>query len=133
MTEQEANKEVCLKFFRHLASREFEDALACVADDIVWWVQGDTAGSGFRYGKDSLFPNLKRQLRENLQISFGHLTAEEDRVALEMKSQAVLANGRAYANTYHFLLTLKNGLICNGKEYLDTKHLSEVMYSSGSK
>ena len=115
-----------------MGKREFDDALACVADDVVWWVQGDTKGSGFRYGKDSLFPNLKAKLVADLEITFGFLTAEHDRVALEMKSSGTLSTGKVYANTYHFLLTLRDGLIISGKEYLDTKHLAEVMYANES-
>jgi ketosteroid isomerase-like protein len=132
MTKLEANKELCRKFFTHIGKREFTHALTCVSDDVIWWVQGDTPASGYRHGKDSLFSDLEGSLSSDLTISFGDLTAEDDRVALEMRSHATLTSGKSYANTYHFLLTIKDGLITQGREYLDTKHLCETIFASGN-
>jgi len=126
----EANKAVCKELFAHLSQGEFDQAIACLSDDVVWWVQGDWPGSGAHNGKDSmrnLLAALKAGIAGNIQFTPGHLTAEDDRVALEMTSSAVLKNGKHYNNTYHFLMTVKDGKICRVKEYLDTKRLIDTM------
>ena len=56
------------------------------------------------------------------------VTAEGDRVAVEWEGNAVLANGKAYANQYLMLFTFRDGKICQVNEYFDTKLADEVMW-----
>ena len=128
MSTLDKNKSVCRAFLTHIGRRQFDDALALVHDNVVWWLQGDFARSGFREGKDTLFTNLAQVLATDLELEFGHLTAEEDRVAVEMESRGKLANGKDYRNSYHYLFFVKDGKIRECHEYLDTKHLAEVMF-----
>lgn len=53
-------------------------------------------------------------------------TAEGDRVALEMESYGVKANGTVYNNLYHFLITFSGGKITSLREYMDTYHAKLV-------
>ena len=130
MTAIEANKAACRKFYSHLSRREFAEVLACVSDDVVWWVQGNLPVSGTHHGKagvERLLEPLKIGLAADLEIKFGELTAEEDRVALEMESTALLVNGKTYRNTYHFLFWIRDGKIVRAKEYLDTQTLAGLL------
>ena len=68
---------------------------------------------------------------EQLQIvadsrQFRSGEVSSDRVALEAYSNANLANGNKYNNTYHFLFVVKNGKIKVIKEYMDTQHAAHV-------
>jgi ketosteroid isomerase-like protein len=54
----------------------------------------------------------------NLEIK--HLTAEEDRVALEAVGSAQFADGADFLNYYHIAFTLADGKIVKGRAYLDT-------------
>jgi ketosteroid isomerase-like protein len=57
------------------------------------------------------------------------VTAEGDRVAVEAQAHAALKNGRIYRNTYHFLFIFRDGKICQAKEYNDTLHAREVLWT----
>jgi ketosteroid isomerase-like protein len=131
MTDLSANKRVCIEFLNHLAKREFAESLDIVSDDIVWWVQGSWEIPTTYHGKAGvqiLLDALDGALASDLTIELGALTAEEDRVAVEMKSTAALKSGKTYAMTYHYLFRVRDGLIVEGKEYLDTKHLAESVF-----
>jgi ketosteroid isomerase-like protein len=132
MADLESNKALCRKFLGHMTRIEIPEALACVTDDVVWWVQGHWPNGNEHHGKKAvelLFDNVKHLLDGPLAIELGALTAEDDRVAVEMRSLAVFRNGKTYKNTYHYLFTIRDGLISHGKEYLDTKHLFETVFS----
>jgi ketosteroid isomerase-like protein len=131
MTDLETNKAFCRKFLGHLARIEVDLAVACLTDDIVWWVQGDWPNGNEHHGKVAfarLFDLVTDLLEGELTIELGAFTAEDDRVAVEMRSHAVFKNRKTYQNTYHYLFTLQDGLISQGKEYLDTKHLFETIF-----
>lgn len=135
MSNLESNKAVCKAFFTHLGKRDFAKALNYVADDIVWWVQGDWEGAGFYEGLEAvkaLLAPLKDALATDVHFTFINFTAEDNRVACEMTGTARTMGGADYRMTYHFLLTIKDGKIHRGKEYLDTKHLWDVLLSKYS-
>jgi ketosteroid isomerase-like protein len=56
------------------------------------------------------------------------MTAEGDRVAVEAKSFATMEDGRVYANSYHFLLTVRDGKVTTVREYMDTIHARETFF-----
>jgi len=127
-----ANKQICKKFLHHMTSIEIPEAMACITEDVIWWVQGDWPNGNEHHGKAAvaaLFDNVKHLLDGPLGYELGALTAEEDRVAVEMRSLAVFRNGKTYKNTYHYLFTIRDGLIASAKEYLDTKHLFETVFA----
>ncbi len=59
------------------------------------------------------------------EVTFGAITAEEDRVALEAEIRGKLPDGRLYTNTYHYLMFFRDGKILRVKEYLDTQAAAE--------
>jgi ketosteroid isomerase-like protein len=61
----------------------------------------------------SIFPG-------GVKVSFGAITAEDDRVAIEAATEGTLPDGRVYTNLYHYLMTFRDGLVWRVKEYLDT-------------
>ena len=54
------------------------------------------------------------------------MIAEGDKVAVEARSHADLVGGGVYANEYHFLVTLRDGLVQSVREYSDTHHMKET-------
>jgi ketosteroid isomerase-like protein len=61
----------------------------------------------------SIFP-------DGVTVSFGAITAEDDRIAIEAATEGTLPDGRVYTNLYHYLMIFRDGLIWRVKEYLDT-------------
>ena len=58
------------------------------------------------------------------------MTAEDDRVAVEATSFATMEDGRVYANSYHFLVTIRDGKVATVREYMDTIHARETFFGS---
>jgi ketosteroid isomerase-like protein len=132
MSTIEDNKAVCRKFHVSIMEGKFDDAANLVAEDAVWWVQGNMVVSGFHRGRDAIKALLEplKALPYGVRFEFGAVTAEADRVSVEMVAHAKLGEGREYNNTYHFLFTVKDGLIVQCKEYLDTKATYEALFQT---
>jgi len=117
----EANRQLALDFLRSL---ETGPRYELVDEDARWWIQG--------YGFLPLaeFKALaKRSLetRAPSHMLIRHVTAEEDRVAIECDGKGRFHDGRAYQNTYHFLMFVRGGLIREVHEHHDTAYAREVM------
>jgi ketosteroid isomerase-like protein len=90
-------------------------------------------------GKPHLFGYAGEQGRETIcaymaspsifvggvETTFGAITAEDDRVAVECETRGVLPDGRVYTNMYHYLFVFRDGLVWRVKEYLDTQSAAE--------
>jgi len=59
-------------------------------------------------------------------IAVTGVTAEGDRVAIEGTGRGRLRNDRDYDNTYHFLMTVRDGRVESVREYMDSQHVAEV-------
>jgi ketosteroid isomerase-like protein len=51
-------------------------------------------------------------------------------VAVEAQAHATLKNGKIYRNTYHFLFIFRDGKIWRAKEYNDTLHVRDVLWTA---
>ena len=109
----------------NLWAGRWDAAFDALTDDAVWWVAGVPA------------PLTKAQFREvcleahriykgKPQTIPKRVTAEGDRVAMEAESDADLINGNHYHNHYHYLFVVRDGKVCEPKEYMDTKHAAEA-------
>ncbi len=129
MSNLEANKKTCLKFFELATSGQFDAARALLHDDVTWWILGDLPTSGTHAGPEAvinLFGMLGQFLAPPIKLNFTELTAEEDRVAVEMNGDCKFVDGTPYRTFYHLLFRIKDGKIFSGREYFDTKYVSEV-------
>jgi ketosteroid isomerase-like protein len=126
----EQNKETAKKFLAASVAHDAETFESLLTEDATYWVQG----------KQHLFAYAGEQTREQicaymrtpsifkdgLRQKFGEVTAEGDRVALEVEVDGIAPNGKRYNNSYHYLLFFRGGKIARVKEYVDTYHASEV-------
>ena len=130
MNDIQANKRVCLRFFELISAREYAQAMQLLHENVEWWVNGDLPSSGTYHGREAvtgLFGLLRDNVPAGLKINFTALTAEEDRVAVEMNSEGVFTNGREYRNIYHMLFWVRDGSIVKTHEYFDTKYTAEIL------
>jgi len=127
----EQNKQTAMKFLQVMASHEntewLEDAMC---DDATYWTCGkphlfDYAGT--RKKKDFIAwartPSIF--IDGGAKASFGAITAEGDRVAMESQTRGTLPDGRVYTNEYHYLFTFRDGKVLQVKEYMDTQAAAE--------
>jgi ketosteroid isomerase-like protein len=74
----------------------------------------------FAQGILSAFP-------DGIKFNITGITAENERVAVEVSGEAIHASGKNYNNKYHFLLKIKNGKILELKEYMDTQLAAKIL------
>ena len=124
----EENKEVVVEFLRRFSAGQFESAFDLLADDATWWVAGNFPLSGTRSKTDmaELVKGIVENMPSGLTLTPKVMTAEEERVAVEVESYGKHKNGRIYNNKYHFLFTVKDKKIHIVREYLDTMHTNWV-------
>ncbi len=126
----EENKKIALAYF---AERSAGDPRAFdrLADSATWMIMAK-GPMGATKTKDE----LKKILVQNtarfeapVKLTVTGVTAEGDRVALEVQGYAKLKNGRTYENLYHFLFIVRDGKIQVGKEYCDFGYAAQVFSS----
>ena len=122
------NKKIATEFFNSLSSGT-EDYLDFYTDDSTIWTAGDNAIGGTRSKKEivefaqgilAAFPN-------GITFNITGMTAEDDRVAVEVSGESIHASGKPYNNKYHFLLIIRDGKIIQLKEYMDTQLAAKIL------
>lgn len=134
MATTDANKVIVRKFFATFSKGDVDGVIRMMDEAGTWWVSGAIEGMSGTYPKAELaglLDGARALYREGaLRITPVTMTAEDDRVAVEAKSFATMKDGRIYANSYHFLVTLRDGKILGVREYMDTVHARETFFGS---
>jgi hypothetical protein len=101
----------------------------------VWWLAGEPeqfaiAGTKNKAELAEMLATIGKGMPNGVRLTITGVTAQGDRVAVEMNADGVSATGREYRNHYHDLLEVRDGKIHAGREYLDTAHAQEVIVGS---
>jgi ketosteroid isomerase-like protein len=126
----EQNKKTAVEYLAASVKHDAPRLAEMMTDDATYWVQG----------KPHLFPAAGEKSREEilkymatpsifkdgLAQKIGEVTAEGDRVAVEVETKGVAPNGKLYNNTYHYLFIFRGDKILRVKEYVDTYHAAEI-------
>jgi ketosteroid isomerase-like protein len=119
----EQNRATAIKFITTMEDHVgFDESL--VTDDFVWWSPGFGEFSREKFKR--LVPRLEPIMPKRPHMTIVGVAADGDRVAVETTGQCILASGRDYRNTYHFVLLFENGLVKMLREYVDTKLVAEI-------
>jgi uncharacterized protein len=125
----EANKATAIALLQASAIHDGARFDELMHPDATYWV----------IGKPHLFAYAGEQTRAQIcaymasptifvggvRTTFGAITAEDDRVAVEAEIIGTLPDGRVYTNVYHYLMWFKDGKVLRVKEYLDTQSAAE--------
>lgn len=134
MTSTKDNKAIVTEFFATFSKGDVAGVIDMMHDDGSWWVAGQIDGMSGTYSKEELeglLEGARALYREGaLRITPTSMTAEADRVAVEAESFATMADGRIYANSYHFLIAIREGKVSSVREYMDTVHAKETFSGS---
>ena len=124
----EENKEIAIMFFEALSSGT-ETYLDFYNDDSIIWTAGDNAIGGTRSKKEIIdfAQGILAAFPKGISFNITGITAENERVAVEVSGESTHASGEAYNNKYHFLLKIKNGKILELKEYMDTQLAAKIL------
>jgi ketosteroid isomerase-like protein len=125
----EQQKERAVTFLRGLENPEAKFA-DLITDDFEFEMMGRLPGVSPIRGKDAFLkstpPMLKAMFPNGLNIKLHTVIAEGPHVAIQAESDTIAANGKKYANRYHFYVLFKGEKIAQVREYNDTNHVREV-------
>lgn len=116
MATTEANKALVHRYLQAVRDGDIETIEALQHPNVKWWVLGRGELSRDEFNKAVRSGLLSAQERS---VTLTGLTAEGERVAYEAEGEYRFAD-RVYRNNYHNLLVIREGLIVEGREYMDT-------------
>jgi ketosteroid isomerase-like protein len=127
----ELNKKKVADFFSRFATKDIAGAMSMTSDQFTWWIGGKKelfpmAGVKTKAEMTALLENMLDRMQTGLTITPKAMIAEGDKVAVEAESYGVAGDGGIYNNEYHFLVVVRDGVIEEIKEYLDTMHTAHV-------
>jgi ketosteroid isomerase-like protein len=117
------NHQVARDFLAAVASGDLPDAL--LTPDMSAWLT--TGGSIDKSRYQSGVRTLRAVCASPIKFTIDALTAEDDRVVAEARSEATLVNGAKYQNTYVFVIRVSDGRIASVAEHYDALVVQEVL------
>ena len=123
-----SNKAIAMRFFE-LMLRGKSDRLAdLIAPDFRIWSSGELWLGGWASRNEFLDyaaggGGANPMFSSPMRLDFGPMTAEGDRVCVESEAHASLTEGGEYNNHFHFSFRIRDGLIIEMKEFMDTLHV----------
>ena len=76
-------------------------------------------------GLQDTVDRLKLAFPNGLHMTYGPIICEGDEVAMQCKSDTVIANGRKYSNVYHVYVRFEGDKIAEIREYADMNRARE--------
>ena len=105
-----------------------DEAISLLTEDATWWVIGDpqrlkVAGQKTSEQTVRMLKNMHKALPQGMAYQIIGITAEHDRVAVEVEAEGAWKDGRPYRNTYHFLFCVRDNKVATIREYMDTMQI----------
>lgn len=123
--------EVVRAYYAEISEGRFAEAAARLSPELVTWIIGEGSwplgGLHDVSSMKKIHAIVAERFPEGLSVTVKGLTVEGERVAVEAETYGTRVDGKVYNNQYHFLIVVKNGLICERREYLDTIHAKELL------
>jgi ketosteroid isomerase-like protein len=122
------NKKITKEFFEALSNGS-DEYLDFYTNESIIWTAGNNAIGGTRTKEEvvSFAQNILAAFPTGIKFNITGMTAEGDRVAVEISGEAIHASGETYNNQYHFLLRIQDGKILELKEYMDTQLAAKIL------
>ena len=117
MAEKE-NLELVKSYMSKITGGDVEGALGMCHDETAF--QGPNGSVTDKDGVRAIFAQIGPLLVNPMEQEILGSTCQGNRVAIEATARTLLANGREYANIYHFLFEVEGGKITASREYCDT-------------
>ncbi len=120
----EDRKTTCREFLLALGNGDVAGVTSRATDDLRFTTKGTSMFSATRNLTEvvELVGMLDALTTTPFVAEFPSMTAEDDRVSVEMAGHAELVGGGRYDNVYHFLFRFRGDKVCSVDEYLDTKY-----------
>ena len=129
MADIAANKRLVTNFLERFIEGGIDAAATLLADDAVWMIPAKSrfGASLDRRQAIEAFRGTGEFFTGRMRFEIHGITAEGDRVAVEVENWVNLNSGGVFNNLYHFLFVIRDGRIAQVKEYFDTLYVSEAL------
>jgi len=119
-----ANKRVVARLFELLNAGAHDEAVSLFTNDFIWSIPESIPGGGEKSAAEfrELLTGLMSMFDGQPQYTVVSMTAESDRVSVELLGAGHLKNGNHYRNHYHMLFFLSGTSIRRVNEYVDTHY-----------
>jgi ketosteroid isomerase-like protein len=94
-----------------------------VTPDFGWWMSFHHSIMNL----DEMRQHIKNVALPPLEMEVIGVAAGEDRVAVEVQGRCLLPGGVRYDNNYCFVMVFRDGLVCQVREYCDTKLAADTV------
>jgi ketosteroid isomerase-like protein len=124
----DANKSLVRAWIDSISAGDQATMVGLLDEDMQMETMGSSVMSKCRSRDEMLrdFAMLAAVLPNGVKFQVRTVTAEDDRVSVEVQGHAISAQGLAYDNQYHFMFVVQGGKIRVVREYVDTKLVDEV-------
>ena len=130
----EDNKRCVLAYLDALCRGDRDAAFAAFSEDATWTRPPSLGGTGVYRGRDAIFrvyfaadEDLYETGTRHYDIEILGVTAEADRVAVEMRHRGRTLAGEPYETDYHVLYEVRDGLIRAVREYFDSLYVRDAL------
>lgn len=122
MANLEANKQVARNLIEALGKIDTEAFLGLLSDDVMFETPGQTPLCGVKTKAEVAreFPAMRIAVPDGFTFTIHTMTAEDDRVSVELSGKSKTASGMDYNNRYHYALVIQNGLVVSFRDYMDS-------------
>ena len=131
MSASQDPEQIVRAYYADISAGRFAEAAARLAPDATTWILGEghwpLGGYHDLTSLREIHGMVQERFPEGLKVMIKDLTVEGERVAVEAETLGTRVDGKIYNNHYHYLVIVKNGVICERREYLDTIHANEVL------
>lgn len=130
MTSDE-RKALATKFIDNFSKRDPAVFADNITDDFEFEIMGHLPGLEPLRGKANFLrafiPMLEGGFPKGFNFKFISTICEGSQVAIQGTSDTTAANGRKYANRYHWYVRFEGDKIAQFREYADTDHIRQVL------
>jgi uncharacterized protein len=127
----QANKAVARAFIEALSAGELDEAFAMTSPTSVIWLPHPRQALTFGQWRGVYEALMENQFPQGCRYEIGHVTAEDNRVAVVTESFAPMRNGELYNNRYHWLFTIDGGQIAGCEEFMDSLYAHKTIHAAG--
>lgn len=123
------NKALARKLVEALGRLDTEEFLGYLSEDVSFETPGQFPAAGVKTKAEVAreFPAMKEILPNGLEFTILTMTAEDDRVHVELAGKSRTSDGRDYNNRYHYALVIRDGKVRSFRDYMDSDLVMKVL------
>jgi ketosteroid isomerase-like protein len=119
------------RLFENLSTGNANGFFDNVADDVHWTVMGTHPLAGVYKSKEDFLKNtferLDKVLKKGVILKVDHALVSGDTAVVEMTQTSTALNGKAFPNTYCWVVRFVDGMITEVRAYVDSFLVKQVI------